>query len=150
VFAIVAVLSFSGALKQLEDWRWAAVSIRSMRDEQTAVFMHPALVESQQLDWFADPERTDYLLSPASYYDFGGPVIPVPYDISPESQAFLTGELDALSPDTNRIVYLTRFPSIPFRAWLEGALESQGWSEQRVGVRGNMLIVEFVRDDVTP
>ena len=55
---------------------------------------HPALVESSQLDWFADPERNSYLLNPTSYYDFPGDIIGVPYLVNRDSEAYLAAQLD--------------------------------------------------------
>jgi hypothetical protein len=150
MFAVLSVLTQTGSLKALEDWRWASGQVASMSDGRTAVFLHPGLVESAQLDWFADPERRSYLLSPASYYSFPEHVLPVPYDVSADSERFMQRELDALPADTDRILYVTRFPSVPYVAWLEGRLEAEGWTEGRVETRGVMKLVEFVRDGATP
>ena len=44
-------------------------------DPGTIVLLHPALVESAQLDWLSDPEKRSYLLSVQSYYPMEGDVI---------------------------------------------------------------------------
>jgi 4-amino-4-deoxy-L-arabinose transferase-like glycosyltransferase len=150
VFALLSVLTQTASLKALEDWRWASGQVASMSDARTAVFMHPGLVESAQLDWFADPERRSYLLSPTSYYSFPEHVLPVPYDISADGERFMQDELDALPPGTDRIVYVTRFPGVPYVTWLDGRLEPEGWTKGRVESRGAMQLVEFVRDGTTP
>lgn len=149
VFALLSVLSQAGSLKALEDWRWASTEVGGMSDSRTVVLMHPGLVESAQLDWFSDPERRSYLLSPTSYYSFPEQIVPVPYDISTEGEVFLQHELDAIPADTDRLIYLTRFSGVPYVRWLEGRLEPEGWSEGRVESRGAMEIVEFVRDSAT-
>ena len=49
---------------------------RAERSEpEHAVLMHPAFVESAQLDWFDDPEKRSYLLSLFSYYPVAGEVM---------------------------------------------------------------------------
>ena len=149
VFALLSVLSQAASLKALEDWRWSSAQVAAMSDSGTVVLMHPGLVESSQLDWFSDPERRSYLLSPTSYYSFPEQILPVPYDISTEGEQFLQRELDGIPPDTDRLIYLTRFSGVPYVRWLEGRLEPEGWSEGRVESRGAMEIVEFVRDGAT-
>jgi hypothetical protein len=140
----------AGSIKALEDWRWAAAEIRAMPVERTVVIMHPGLVESSQLEWFSDPEKRSYLLSPTSYYDFPDLILPAPYDISRESEDFIADELDPVLPDVDRVILLTRFPGVPYRAWLEGRLGAAGWETGRVESRGAMLIVEFVRVGASP
>ena len=77
--AILSVLAFGGLLKNGEDWRGTAAFERAHADPDTVVLLHPALVESAQLDWFTDPEKRSYLLSVESYYPMEGRVLPMPY-----------------------------------------------------------------------
>ena len=145
VFVILSVLQLAGPFKALEDWRWAAAEAQDMRSGRTVVLLHPALVESSQLDWFADPERNSYLLNPTSYYDFPKPIIGVPYVVNAESEAYLGAQIDAVLPTVDTVVFVTRFPTVPFHEWLEGRLGELGWEVARVETRGSMVVVQFVR-----
>jgi len=145
VFVILSVLQLAGPFKATEDWRWAAAEAQSMQSGRTVVLLHPALVESSQLDWFADPERNSYLLTPTSYYDFPDEVIGVPYLVTAEGEAYLGAQLDAVLPRVDTVVLVTRFPVVPYRAWLEGRLGELGWEVARVESRGSMVVVQFAR-----
>ena len=57
-FAIVAILVSGGALKNGEDWRGAVAFTGAAADADTLVLIHPAFVESAQLDWLEDPRAT--------------------------------------------------------------------------------------------
>ena len=57
VLALLSVLAFGGTLKNGEDWQGAAAFEREHAGPDTIVLLHPALVESAQLDWFSDPEK---------------------------------------------------------------------------------------------
>jgi uncharacterized membrane protein len=145
VFVILSVLQLAGPFKAKEDWRWAAAEAQSMQSGRTVVLIHPALVESSQLAWFADPERNSYLLNPTSYYDFPDNIIGVPYVVNDESEAYLGAQLNAVLPMVDTVVFVTRFPVVPYRAWLEGRLGELGWEVAQVESRGSMVVVQFVR-----
>ena len=81
-------------MKNGEDWRGAAAFERSHADPDTVVLVHPALVESAQLDWFSDPEKRSYLLSVQSYYPMDGRVLPMPYVLDDAARGYLEGSRD--------------------------------------------------------
>ena len=149
VFVILSVLQLAGPFKAKEDWRWTAEQVHAMSSGRTVVLLHPALVESSQLDWFADPERNSYLLNPTSYYDFPGDIIGVPYLVNRDSEAYLAAQLDPVLSTVDSVVYVTRFPVVPYRAWLEGRLGELGWQVAKVESRGSMVVVQFVRTSGT-
>jgi hypothetical protein len=145
LLAVFTVWATAGALKAGEDWRWAAAAARGASDPTSVTLLHPGLVESGQLDWFSDPERRSYLLNPTAYYDFPGPVMPVPYVAAPDTEAFLNAELAALPASVDRIIYVTRFPGAGFETYLEGWASASGWRIGPIQSRGNMVVMTLER-----
>jgi mannosyltransferase len=141
---IVAVIDFGGPTHTPEDWRTAAARERSIATERTVLLLHPQLVEAAQLDWFRDAERRSYLLSPMTYYDMGGRVLPVPYMADADSKQFLLSELEPLLAGADQILYLTRDASVPFAEWLDGRLSAMGWSSETVGTFGDVVLMRFI------
>jgi mannosyltransferase len=145
VLAIFSVLAFGGILKNGEDWRGAAVFERQHADPGTRVLLHPALVESAQLDWFDDPERRSYLLSVASYYPMDGRVTPMPYILDGEARDYLEGLVTGELAGVDRFLLVTRYPQVPFRDWLDGRLTPEGYASRVIGTFGAIQVIEFSR-----
>ena len=106
VAALVVVLAISGTQKFGEDWREAAASTATQADAGTPVLLRAGLIESDQPSWLRDPERSSYLLAPAAAYDFGGEVIPMPYVLDDDAEAYfeslLEGPLSQAGPVPDR------------------------------------------------
>jgi mannosyltransferase len=145
VLAIFSVLAYGGILKNGEDWRGAAAFEREHADPGTIVLLHPALVESAQLDWFHDPERRSYLLSVASYYAMDGRVTPMPYILDDESRDYLDGLVTGELAGVDRFLLVTRYPQVPFRDWLDGRLTPEGYGSRVIGTFGVIQVIEFSR-----
>ena len=145
VLAIVSVLAYGSTLKNGEDWRGAAAFERAHADPGTIVLLHPALVESAQLDWLSDPEKRSYLLSVQSYYPMDGDVIPMPYVLDNESRDYLEGLVTGRLAGVDRFLLVTRYPQVPFRDWLDGRLRSEGYTSRVIGTFGVIEVVEFSR-----
>ena len=143
--AILSVLAFGGLLKNGEDWRGTAAFERAHADPDTVVLLHPALVESAQLDWFSDPEKRSYLLSVESYYPMDGRVLPMPYVLDAEARAYLEGLVTAELAGEDRFLLVTRYPLVPFRDWLDGRLRSEGYTSRLIGTFGTIKVFEFSR-----
>jgi hypothetical protein len=102
-------------------------------------------VESGQLDWFSDPEERSYLMTPAAYYSFPGPIVPVPIEATSDSEAFVSRELAALPSSVDRIIYVTRFPGAGFLTYLQGWASASGWKVTQSQGRGNMVVMTLER-----
>ena len=150
LLAVFTVWAGAGALKAGEDWRWAAATAQAASDTHSVMLLHPGLVESGQLDWFSDPEKWSYLMNPTAYYDFPGPVEPVPYVASADSEAFLSRELAALPASVDRIIYVTRFPGAGFLTYLQGWASASGWDVTQTQGRGNMVVMTLERSAPSP
>jgi uncharacterized membrane protein len=145
VLALVSVLAYGGTLKNGEDWRGAAAFEREHADPGTIVLLHPALVESAQLDWFSDREKLSYLLSVQSYYPMEGRVTPMPYVLDDEASAYLEGLVTGELAGADRFLLVTRYPQVPFRVWLDGRLKPEGYDSRVIGTFGVILVIEFSR-----
>ena len=66
--------------------------------DHSVVFLQAGLIESEQLDWFSDPERVSYLEAPTSYYHFNAPILPIPFLSTPASDAFVKAEVAGSRP----------------------------------------------------
>jgi hypothetical protein len=145
VLAIASVLAFGSTLKNGEDWRGAAAFERAHADPGTIVLLHPALVESAQLDWFSDPEKRSYLLSVQSYYPMEGDVVPMPYMLEDRSRDYLEGLVTGRLAGVDRFLLVTRYPQVPFRDWLDGRLRPEGYTSRVIGTFGVIQVIEFSR-----
>jgi hypothetical protein len=145
LLAVFTVWGTAGVLKAGEDWRWAASTAQAASDAHSVTFLHPGLVESGQLDWFSYPEKRSYLMNPGAYYPFPGPVEPVPYVATAESEAFLSRELADLPSSVDRIIYVTRFPGAGFLTYLQGWASASGWGVTQTQGRGNMVVMTLER-----
>jgi 4-amino-4-deoxy-L-arabinose transferase-like glycosyltransferase len=145
VLAIFSVVAYGGTLKLGEDWRGAAAFERARAGASTIVLLHPALIESAQLDWFEDPERRSYLLSVASYYPMDGRVTPMPYTLDDEARVYLEGLVADELIDVDRFLLVTRYPQVPFRDWLDGRLTPEGYGSRVIGTFGVIQVIEFSR-----
>ncbi len=145
VLVLLSVLAFGGALKNGEDWRGAAAFERAHAGPDTIVLLHPALVESAQLDWFTDPVRRSYLLSVTSYYPIDGRVMPMPYILDADARAYLEGLVTGPLSDADRFLLVTRYPQVPFREWLDGRLTASGYRSRVIATFGVIQVIEFAR-----
>jgi hypothetical protein len=145
VLAFLSVLAFGGITKNGEDWRGAAAFERNHADPDTIVLLHPALVESAQLDWFSDPEKRSYLLSVQSYYPIEGHVVPMPYILDGPARDYLEGLVTGELEGADRFLLVTRYPQVMFRDWLDGRLRSSGYRSRVVGKFGMIQVIEFAR-----
>lgn len=147
VFAIVTVLLNGGALKNGEDWRGAIAFTRSISHPGTVILVHPAFVESAQIGWLEDPERRSYLLSPLSFYELAGQIVPLPFVLDGPAEEYLEEVVDSQLGDADRFLIVTNYSEVPFASWLDGRLEPDGWSSDVVGVFGTIRVIEFTKSE---
>jgi uncharacterized membrane protein len=145
VIALLSILAYFGYSKNGEDWRGAAAFERQHADPTTVVLVHPALVESAQLDWFSDPEKRSYLLSVQSYYPMEGRLTPMPYALEDDAYGYLEGLLTGELEGVDRFLLITRYPQVPYRAWLDGRLTPLGYASSVIRTFGVIQVIEFSR-----
>lgn len=147
MLVLLSVLAYGATLKNKEDWRGTAAFERENAGPDTIVLLHPALVESAQLDWFSDPERRSYLLSVQSYYPMEGRVTPMPYILDNAARDYLEGLVTGELAGVDRFLLVTRYPQVPFRDWLDGRLTPEGYGSKVIGTFGVIQVVEFSRSN---
>jgi hypothetical protein len=148
IVVLIALFSLAASVhltKVGEDWRWGAAEVNARGTDNSVILLQAGLIESEQLDWFSDPERTSYLEAPASYYHFNAPILPVPFLSTPASDKFLDAELDQLPPDIDRIYFVSRYPGDPFGHYLDGLMSARGWTEKQVQTEGGTSVAEYDR-----
>lgn len=144
--AIIGIATFSSPLKVGQDWRAAAAATAQLSDEETVILAHPKLIESDRLDWFADPEKRSYLLSVFSYYPVPGELVLLPFELDDaESFAYMDELVEARLLELDRFLLITKSPEVPYAEWLDGRLASD-WGWREVGSFGNVTVFEFTRD----
>jgi hypothetical protein len=143
--AVCSLIASVHLTKVGEDWRWGAAEVNARGTDHSVILLQAGLIESEQLDWFSDPERVSYLEAPASYYHFDGPVLPVPFLSTPVSDAFLSAEVDGLPPDVDRIYFVSRYPGDPFGHYLDGLMSARGWTETQVRTESGTSVAEYDR-----
>ncbi|MEX0983736.1 MAG: glycosyltransferase family 39 protein [Actinomycetota bacterium] len=145
-FAIIAVLTFGSRARGGEDWRAAVGVVRDASDASTVILAHPGFIESAQVDWLLDPERSSYLLAPFSYYQVPGQLILMPLHLErADERAFVDDIVDERLAHLDRFLFITRDPSIPFKDRIDGSLRRRGWSWRSLGTFGIIEVFEFTR-----
>lgn len=143
--AIFAIVGLTTPSKRLDEWRWAADRSNELADQDSAVLIRAGLIESSDVSWFGDQERAGYLMSPTSYYTFEGDVLPLPYDLTQETKAFVNAELTAVPASVDRIVVVSGATGINLESYIEGRLEGTGWVLTNENGLGQMLVAEWTR-----
>jgi hypothetical protein len=143
--AILSIVALTAPSKRLDEWRSAAERSNALADDHTVVLIRPGLVESADVSWFDDPERANYLMSPTSYYPFNGDILPLPYDFTDESKAFVNREMAALPPSVDRVVVVCGALGVNLEKYLQGRLEATGWVLASEIGYGQLLVIEWTR-----
>jgi hypothetical protein len=141
--AILAIVGLTTPSKRLDEWRWAADRSNALTDADTAVLIRGGLVESADVSWFNDPERASYLMAPMSYYPFEGDIVPLPYNFTDESKAYVNAKLAALPPSVDRIVVVCGALGVNLEKYIQGRLEATGWTLIDESGQGQLLVVEW-------
>ena len=145
--AIVVTLSITGSLKFGEEWRAAADFVRPRTVATTPVLLRAGFIESDQPDWLRDPARRGFLLAPAAAYDFGGELVPMPYLLDEDGEAYLEDLVSERLEGADRFLFVARDRDTHEEAWLDGRLDEAGFVSQEIGMFGAVYVVEFTRDD---
>jgi mannosyltransferase len=144
ILAILSLLAYGGYLKNGEDWRDAAAFERAHADPSTIVLLQPGLIESEQLDWFDDPERRSYLTAVDSYYPFSGRVTLLPLSLDDAgAHEYLDALVGSELARADRFLYVTRNLDLPYVDWFDGRLGPQGFVSRLLGQFGAVSVVEF-------
>lgn len=149
VLVAVSLVTHGTLTHGQEDWRAAAHYVSQVATTDTAVLLHAAFVESAQPDWLRDPLKADFLNAPAAMYPMRGRVYPMPYVLDDFGEDYLEQLVRTTLLKTRQFILVTRFPTIPFREWLLGRLEPQGFLAGEARAFGRVWVTVFERDRPT-
>jgi 4-amino-4-deoxy-L-arabinose transferase-like glycosyltransferase len=146
---VVLTVAVSGPhLRSRQDWRSAVQAVRSATEGvDTPILVDAGLIESAQIDWLGDRERSSYLLAPLSFYPVRGRAIPIPYSLDVGAQGYLEALASVLRARERRFILIgnnDRLRPVPFREWFENRLrpDFDSWS---LGPFGAISVVVFER-----
>jgi 4-amino-4-deoxy-L-arabinose transferase-like glycosyltransferase len=135
-----------------QDWRAATQAVRSVTESaDTPILVGAGLVESRQLDWLRDRERSSYLLAPLSFYPVPGRPMPIPYDLDGGAPGYLEDLAAVLLARERRFILMSnddRVRQVPFREWFENRLGAD-FDSRSLGPFGAISVVVFERRPVT-
>lgn len=145
VLACATLLS-GGSHHYVEGWREAIAMTNAVVDRRdTPVLVHAGFIESAQPDWLTHPERASYLMAPIAFYPIEGRPIPMPYVLNESAKAYLETIIVDTLLGQDRFLLITRYDSIPFKAWLEGRLTEERFRARTAGRFSNVAVYEFRR-----
>lgn len=146
VLVIISLITRGTLSHGEEDWRSAARYVNRVATTDTPVLLHAAFVESGQPDWLRDPSRVDELNAPAVMYPMRGRIYTMPYVLDELGEDYLESLVETVLLRADGFVLVTRFPSVPFREWLLGRLEAEGFRARDSESFGRVSITVFERD----
>lgn len=131
-----------------QDWRAAAQAVRSVTESaDTPILVGAGLVESAQIAWLGDQERSSYLLAPLSFYPVPGRPIPIPYELDVGARGYLEDLAAGLLARARRFILVSnddRVRQVPFREWFENRLGAD-FDSRSLGPFGAISVVVFER-----
>jgi hypothetical protein len=74
-----------------------------------------------------------------------GALIPLPYTLSRPAERYFEDLVSDELADDDRFLLITRYPSVPYKEWLDGRLEHEGWTRRSVGMFGTIEVVRYER-----
>ncbi len=142
---VASVFGSQGWYHTQELWGEAAAIERAIvMDPRTPVLLHGGFIESKLSDWRTDPHRRGFILAPATAYRFEGTLIPSSFDLDADGRAYLNEVARRLRSERS-FVFVTPYPWIPIRGWLDGFLASEGFTSRPVARAGSIWIYLFER-----
>jgi hypothetical protein len=126
-------------------WRAAAAAARSARgDSETPVLVHSGLIESRQIEWLDDKEKSSNLLSPVAFYPIGGAAVPLPWSVEGDAATYLEGIAKTRLEQHGQFV-LVAATATKFRTWFDRRMQAVGFTARDVGTFERLSVVVFDR-----
>jgi hypothetical protein len=149
--AAVAVLIFLGHWRELwprhhnSDWRAAALAVNNLESAGEIPVICPSpFIEARPPVWRSDYPLPGFLYAHLSVYPIHAPVSLLPFDNSPEAEAFaLALSHSTLGPSRRFLIYGWEPQVHYWRDWFSSRAEFAGWRQRRVGPFADVDVVEF-------
>jgi len=149
--ALVAALSFNTG--SFENWREGAARVRSLDlSPDTPVLVRTGIPEGRE--WYQQPERLPYLLTPMSFYTGPGTLIPLPYKLDAAAVNYLEHEVVPSLRAALRVVIFahdyefSESVRLPFQAWFDAQLP--GFVSRQIWRENNLVVFVYDRTAVSP
>ncbi len=127
ILCVRAVALFPTTSHTAEDWRGAAAAERDVvTDPDTPVVFFSGFIEAEQASYRSDPEKASYLNAPAAMYPMEGKLIPTPFSIQGDNEAYMQQVVqDELLP-SDGFVLVTRGET--HKAWIDAMVSPAGFT----------------------
>lgn len=114
----------------MEDWRASMEAVREYSGSAAPpVFVRSGLAESNRLPWREATRPDNYVLAPLAAYPVRNPVLPLPFDLTPEVELFvkdiLSGELGS-----QRQLLLVADTNADVTRWFHEEMKARGYAER--------------------
>jgi len=138
------VQMYAGQPAGTEDWRASMEAVRLYSGSGAPpVFIRSGLAESNHLRWREATRPDNYVLAALAAYPIQNPVLPLPFDLTPDVEQFvrdkLSGELVGA-----RQVLLVADSSADVTSWFEQEMKARGYTA-RLTERSGYTIASFER-----
>ncbi len=150
--AAVAVLIFLGHWRELwprhhnSDWRAAALAVNNLESAaaEIPVICPSPFIEARPPVWRPDYPLPGFLYAHLSVYPIRAPVSLLPFENSPEAEAFgATLAHSTLMPARRFLIYGWEPQVHYWRDWFSSRPELAGWRQHRLGPFADVDVVEF-------
>ncbi len=127
----------------MQDWRSAATAVRSLvGSENIPVLLRSGFVESRRSPWLEAKEPASFLLAPFTFYPVGGALLPLPWSVAEDTEAYLEKIAERLEGH-NRFVLVTNGSPTEFRDWFNRRLATFGFAPHPPATFGRVSVVVF-------
>jgi mannosyltransferase len=145
--AAIGVLIFLGHWRELwprhhnSDWRAAAQAVNNLEsaNAEIPVLCPSPFVEARPPVWRPDYPLPGFLYAHLSVYPIHAPVSLLPFENSPEAEAFAS----TLAPSRRFLIYGWEPQVHYWRDWFSSRAEFAGWRQRRIGPFADVDVVEF-------
>jgi hypothetical protein len=136
MYALLAILVQSRDMHVLEDWREVARLVNAEVEESTPILLNSGFIEGARVDWLRQRVRDDrrgFLAAPTAYYPMRGDVIPLPYLLDADTQAYLEYVIVPALEDVDRFVCIGRGKRTTWlRPWFDARYVPAGYAAREL------------------
>ena len=131
-YSLLSVLVYSRDVHVAEDWRGVAASVNEVVEESTPILLDSGFTEGARVEWLRQrvrDERRGLLAAPTFYYPLNGDVIPLPYQLTEETAAYLEYVIVPALADVDRFVCIGRGKASSWwRPWFDARYAAAGYT----------------------
>lgn len=149
--AAVGVLIFLGHWREFwprhhnSDWRAAALAVNQLESAAEIPVICPSpFIEARPPVWRPDYPLPGFLYAHLDVYPIRAPISLLPFENSPEAQAFVSKLTHSTLVPSRRFLIYGWEPQVHYwRDWFQNRAEFAGWRQRRIGPFADVDVVEF-------